>query len=62
VPIFEYVCAACDHRFSLLVFGGEKALCPSCGSDRVEKQFSSFGVKGSSPARTSSSCGHGGGL
>ena len=30
MPIFEYVCKACDHQFEALVYGKEKAECPKC--------------------------------
>jgi putative FmdB family regulatory protein len=62
VPIFEYVCLDCRRSFALLVFGGETAKCPACGSDRLEKQLSTFGVGGGAPAGRGSTCGHGGGL
>jgi putative FmdB family regulatory protein len=61
VPIYEYRCQACGATFSLLVFGREEVRCPSCGTDRVEKQFSTFGV-GGAPAGDAPSCGRSGGL
>ena len=44
MPIFEYVCRECNHRFELLVRGSAEAACPSCKATRVDKQFSAFGV------------------
>ncbi|MFH1680588.1 MAG: zinc ribbon domain-containing protein [Candidatus Eisenbacteria bacterium] len=62
MPIYEYRCLGCDHFFSLLVFGAEEIRCPSCGADRLEKQFSSFGVGGSPSSCENPSCGPSGGL
>ena len=46
MPIYEFRCEACDHRFEELVgshvgVGEEDVRCPECGSDRVERQISS---------------------
>lgn len=52
MPIFEYVCNACDHQFEALVYGKEKAECPKCHSHKLAPQLSVFAVsaKGSSAA------------
>jgi putative FmdB family regulatory protein len=44
MPIFEYVCGECNHRFELLVQGSAEAVCPQCKATKLEKQFSAFGV------------------
>lgn len=44
MPIFEYVCLQCNHRFETLVQGNAVPACPSCRATQLEKQFSSFGV------------------
>jgi putative FmdB family regulatory protein len=44
MPIFEYVCGECNHRFELLVYGSMQAACPQCRATKLEKQLSSFGV------------------
>jgi putative FmdB family regulatory protein len=46
MPIYEYRCQACDHRFEALVMGAQKPVCPECGSPKLEKQFSTFGLGG----------------
>ena len=46
MPIFEYVCGECNHRFELLVYGSTEAACPKCNTTKLEKQISSFGVGG----------------
>ena len=62
MPIFEYVCDACQHRFEALVYGREKAACPKCESKKLTAQLSVFAVsvKSSSanaPAAPSGACG-----
>ncbi|HEY7545011.1 MAG TPA: zinc ribbon domain-containing protein [Blastocatellia bacterium] len=42
MPIFEYICKECDHRFEKLVFGSTEVECPSCKSAKLEKQLSAF--------------------
>jgi len=45
MPIYEYRCAACDHRFEIiqrLGEGPEGLSCPGCGTPRLEKIFSTF--------------------
>ena len=66
MPLFEYVCTECGHRFEALVVGERKPeACPACESRLIEKQFSTFGL-GSGGGRTAgaswgSSCGSSGG-
>ena len=42
MPIFEYVCNECNHRFETLVQGARTAECPSCKSTSLAKQLSVF--------------------
>jgi putative FmdB family regulatory protein len=44
MPIFEYVCRACDHPFEALVYGKEKAECPKCHGQNLAPQLSVFAV------------------
>jgi putative FmdB family regulatory protein len=44
MPIFEYICRQCNHRFEALVFGDEKAMCPRCQSKKLAPQLSVFSV------------------
>lgn len=49
MPLYEYRCASCDHRFEVLQRIGEDASgleCPRCGAERVEKQLSTFAAHG----------------
>ncbi|NPV79467.1 MAG: zinc ribbon domain-containing protein [Firmicutes bacterium] len=62
MPVFEFICKSCGHKFEELVLGrGEAApKCPSCGSSDAKKQFSVFGynggASGSSSARSGGGC------
>jgi putative FmdB family regulatory protein len=50
MPIYEYTCAACNHRFSVLQRigeGNEHLTCEKCGAPKPIKQFSSFASSGS---------------
>jgi putative FmdB family regulatory protein len=47
MPIFEYICQHCQHRFEAIVLGHKKAACPKCESKRLTQQLSSFAVAGS---------------
>jgi putative FmdB family regulatory protein len=48
MPIFEYVCADCQESFEKIVDKQESVACPICKSERLEKQYSSFGMRTSS--------------
>ena len=46
MPIFEYKCGKCNLQFEKLVSGSDtKVVCEKCGSEKVEKQLSSFSAK-----------------
>jgi putative FmdB family regulatory protein len=60
MPIFEYLCQACDHSFEALVYGDDRAECPRCHSQKLTPQLSVFAVAGktsSSPAPSTGACG-----
>jgi len=43
MPIFEYNCRRCDHRFETIVLSTRaKVSCPKCQGRSVEKQLSVF--------------------
>jgi putative FmdB family regulatory protein len=52
MPIFEYICKECGHRFEALVMGSKKAACPSCQGAKLEQQLSVFAA-GSSKSPSS---------
>jgi putative FmdB family regulatory protein len=48
MPIYEYVCSGCGHRFDKLVrnAAGEQSdvTCPECRAERSERVLSAFAV------------------
>lgn len=45
MPTFDYVCCGCKERFEVLVRSAkQKVACRKCGSKKVSKQVSSFGM------------------
>jgi putative FmdB family regulatory protein len=60
MPIFEYVCGECQHKFEMIVQGATVPACPSCKATKLEKQISSFAVgatSGWSSSGSPGSCG-----
>jgi putative FmdB family regulatory protein len=46
MPLFEYTCAHCGHRFEKLILSAKRAKelrCPECNSQEVDKNISMFG-------------------
>lgn len=68
MPLYEYRCRECSHRFEILQRlgqGAEGLDCPHCGAPGVEKQYSTFaasaGQSSQGTARgASGGCGPGG--
>jgi putative FmdB family regulatory protein len=54
MPLFEYACRRCGHRFEYLTREGRTPSCPGCTSADLEKQLSVFAVNtaAASPARS----------
>ena len=40
MPIFDFVCQACDNQFEALVRGTSLPVCPACSSTELERQLS----------------------
>lgn len=59
MPLFEYECRECGHRFEALVQGKKRPACPECGSENLEKLLSSFGVGSGGAAGWSGASGSG---
>lgn len=60
MPLYEYRCPECGHRFEMLQRMGEGAeglACPRCGAGKVEKQFSTFAASSSGGGGEAASCG-----
>ena len=49
MPIYEYRCSECGEKFEKFVRSGQASgtvECPACGSQKVAKAFSVFGMSG----------------
>jgi putative FmdB family regulatory protein len=54
MPLYEYRCLTCGHRFELLILRpSQQPVCPACTAGSVEQLISSFAV--SSDARREAS-------
>lgn len=50
MPIFEYICQGCGHKFEALVYGEQKAECPVCKSPNLAQQLSVFAAHTHAPS------------
>ena len=58
MPIFEYRCESCGHKFEAILFGEQKAECPKCHTEKLEQQLSTFAVNAKSQSPSSAAgCG-----
>jgi putative FmdB family regulatory protein len=53
MPLFEYRCESCGHRFEQLTRAGVAPACPKCQGERLEKQLSTFAVSVQGPSGSS---------
>ena len=44
MPIYEYECRDCSHRFEAIVGLNQSTACPSCHSTNLERLISLFAV------------------
>ena len=61
MPVYEYDCKSCAHRFELLVRGTEEPRCPACQGTALERRLSVFAAHVNGAARTEAAvgaCGH----
>lgn len=62
MPIYEYTCTHCGAVFEYLArrLSDRPTACPTCGSEALKKNFSSFAaeVKGSAACPHEHACGH----
>ena len=46
MPVYEFMCQTCNHKFSIAVtlseYERKNFTCPKCKSDKVKRQISSF--------------------
>ncbi len=59
MPIYEYRCSACAHRFEALLARSDEAAppCPRCGGAQVTKMLSAFAVTHGSRTGPAGRCG-----
>lgn len=61
MPIYDFDCQACGHRFEELVSAGDRPACPECGAAGAEQLFSpfarpaKFGLRGAEATRSTDS-------
>jgi putative FmdB family regulatory protein len=63
MPLYEYTCQECGHRFEVLQRigeGPEGVECPQCESENIEKEFSTFASTSDSGGMSFGSSGGGG--
>jgi len=56
MPIYEYRCEECGESFEVFVRSASQqadSTCPKCGSEKVKKAISLFGVGGTGGGSTS---------
>lgn len=49
MPIYEFECEGCEARFEELVAAGGPAACPTCGSARTRRLYSSVAAPSRQP-------------
>jgi putative FmdB family regulatory protein len=49
MPVFEYACRGCGHKFEQIVFASTVPACPACQSADLEKQMSVFAASAKQP-------------
>lgn len=57
MPTYEFACSECEHEFEQKFRSTQwkGTACPKCGSLKLSKKFSSFGI-GGKPAQSAASC------
>jgi putative FmdB family regulatory protein len=45
MPIYDYACQRCGHRFELLVLAATTPVCPACGSGDLTRLLSAPAVQ-----------------
>jgi putative FmdB family regulatory protein len=44
MPLYDFRCRACKHRFEALVRGTSTPMCPKCQGEDLERLLSSFAM------------------
>lgn len=53
MPLYEYECRSCHHRFEALVRDGATRRCPKCDGEELGKLLSVFAVNAEGATRDS---------
>jgi putative FmdB family regulatory protein len=53
MPLYEYECRACHHRFEALVRDSNVPACPACSAENPERLLSLFGVSSENTRQSS---------
>jgi putative FmdB family regulatory protein len=56
MPLYEYECRKCGHRFEILVYGKVRPVCPNCQGQDLEKAFSTFATSSSDSYASAATC------
>ena len=46
MPLYEYECHRCGHRFEILVYGQIRPICPKCQGNDLLRVVSTFATSG----------------
>ncbi len=60
MPLYEYRCPDCDHRFEKIKSVSQAdfpEVCPRCQNAKAERTLSTFSARGSAGPSSSSGCG-----
>jgi len=60
MPIFDFKCQECGHKFDLIISNADKdkAKCPQCGANNLKQLLSLFSTsRAGTPADSCSGCG-----
>ncbi|UCE25223.1 MAG: zinc ribbon domain-containing protein [Candidatus Zixiibacteriota bacterium] len=58
MPLFEYKCQECEHRFEELISGSDvQVFCPKCKSEKVARQLSVFSSSSKGGSSSDLPCG-----
>jgi putative FmdB family regulatory protein len=52
MPLYEFECRPCGHRFESLVRDSSTPSCPACGGHSVERLLSTFAVSSENTRRS----------
>jgi putative FmdB family regulatory protein len=52
MPLYEYACRSCGHRFEFLTRSDRTPACPGCAGTELDKQLSVFAVNASTSKGT----------